>query len=125
MTYSESPFSQLSDELWHVFGGRRRFPTTRDLPVHGVCEVLRCDLQLLSQDQVWVHCLETGSKLKSKRYKRNADGRRLEKSFRLPNSSTTHFCFSYKQWRIKTAVHWLRVGAVIAEFNMGGYVVAR
>ena len=29
MTYSESPFSQLSDELWHVFGGRRRFPTTR------------------------------------------------------------------------------------------------
>ena len=30
MTYSESPFSQLSDELWHVFGGRRRFPTTRD-----------------------------------------------------------------------------------------------
>ena len=31
MTYSESPFSQLSDELWHVFGGRRRFPTTRAL----------------------------------------------------------------------------------------------
>ena len=30
MTYSESPFSQLSYELWHVFGGRRRFPTTRD-----------------------------------------------------------------------------------------------
>ena len=30
MTYSESPFSQLSDELWHVFGGRRRFPTTRE-----------------------------------------------------------------------------------------------
>ena len=29
MTYSESPFSQLSDELWHVFGGRRRFPTNR------------------------------------------------------------------------------------------------
>ena len=29
MTYSEPPFSQLSDELWHVFGGRRRFPTTR------------------------------------------------------------------------------------------------
>ena len=32
MTYSESPFSQLSDELWHVFGGRRRFPTTREPP---------------------------------------------------------------------------------------------
>ena len=31
MTYSESPFSQLSDELWHVFGGRRRFPTTREV----------------------------------------------------------------------------------------------
>ena len=29
MTYSESPVAQLSDELWHVFGGRRRFPTTR------------------------------------------------------------------------------------------------
>ena len=29
MTYSESPVSQLSDEIWHVFGGRRRFPTTR------------------------------------------------------------------------------------------------
>ena len=29
MTYSESPFSQLSDELWQVFGGYRRFPTTR------------------------------------------------------------------------------------------------
>ena len=31
MTYSESPFSHLSDELWHVFGGRRKFPTTRAL----------------------------------------------------------------------------------------------
>ena len=30
MTYLESPFSQLSDELWHVFGGHRRFPTTRE-----------------------------------------------------------------------------------------------
>ena len=30
MASSESPFSQLSDELWHVFGGRRRFPTTRE-----------------------------------------------------------------------------------------------
>ena len=29
MSFAESPFSQLSDELWHVFGGRRRFPTTR------------------------------------------------------------------------------------------------
>ena len=35
MTYLESPFSQLSDELWHVFGGRRRFPTTRDAPAPG------------------------------------------------------------------------------------------
>ena len=29
MIYSESPFSQLSDELCHVFWGHRRFPTTR------------------------------------------------------------------------------------------------
>ena len=37
MTYSETPFSQLSDELWHVFGGRPMFPTTRDhclVPAH-------------------------------------------------------------------------------------------
>ena len=29
------------------------------------------------------------------------------------------------QVRLKAAVHWLRVGAIIAEFNMGCYVVAR
>ena len=35
MASSESPFSQLSDELFGggVFGGRRRFPTTRALTV--------------------------------------------------------------------------------------------
>ena len=42
MTYSESPFSQLSDELWHVFGGRRRFPTTRDeIPGGGTASARR------------------------------------------------------------------------------------
>ena len=32
--------------------------------------------------------------------------------------------FRYSLWTVvwvKVAVHWLRVGAIIAEFNMGGY----
>ena len=40
MTYSESPFSQLSDELWHVFGGRQRFPTTRGQTPGEVREII-------------------------------------------------------------------------------------
>ena len=34
----------------------------------------------------------------------------------------------FRVWAIETvnvAVHWLRVGTIIAEFNMGCYVVAR
>ena len=46
MTYSESPFSQLSDELWHVFGGRRRFPTTRALDLTLRLIFLRIELTL-------------------------------------------------------------------------------
>ena len=36
MTYSESPFSQLSDELWHVFGAAEGFQR----PVHTGCVII-------------------------------------------------------------------------------------
>ena len=53
MTYSESQFSQLSDELWHVFGGRRRFPTTRGV----ACAVRSSLLPLRLPDPAGTECL--------------------------------------------------------------------